>query len=349
MEQTWESLFSENAKELGHSEEFITQCLSYASLLKQKNLPVIFDVPHLVDHYWKDEKGLFWNRQICRFDWAYTDYQIRKKTGGTRKISGPSDSLKWRQLWILHNILEQVIGQLSNSAHGFIPKKSIQTNALPHVNSEWIINIDLKDYFDSIPQKNVLGFFSQLGYEDSVARLLSNVCTKFSHATYQRALPQGVPTSPLLANLLTTDLDRDIERLTSGLDVRYTRYADDITLSGMQTKCPITVRDIETIIYRHGFRPNKSKTRMRYRGRRMRVTGLTIENGVHVPKAYRKQVLRELHFAKKYGPDNHCKRTGNKKGYFKEWLLGRIMFVRSIDRVSGDKMLQTFNEINWVL
>ena len=139
------------------------------------------------------------------------------------------------------------------------------TNALPHVNSEWIINIDLKDYFDSISQKKVLDFFLQLGYEDSVSEFLSNVCTRFSHVTYQRALPQGAPTSPLLANFLTINLDKDLERLAEELDMRYTRYADDITFSGVQKTCPVTPRDIENIIYEHGFRPNKSKTRIRYK------------------------------------------------------------------------------------
>lgn len=346
MKQTWESLFIEEAKLLGHSEEYIKQCLSYARILKQNNLPIIFDENHLKGHYWA---GQFQIPNVCTFDWAYKDYKIRKKTGGFREISGPIHSLKWCQHWILHNILERVVSRLSNNVHGFIKNRSIRTNALPHVNSEWIINIDLKNYFDSIPQKMVLNFFLQLGYEDSVAKLLSNVCTKFSRATYQRALPQGAPTSPLLANLLTIDLDKDIERLAQGLDMRYTRYADDITLSGMQKTCPITLRDIENIIYQHDFRPNKSKIRIRYKGSRMEVTGLTVGNGVHVPKEYKKQVFRELHFAKKYGPNDHCKRIGNEKGYFREWLLGRIMFVRSIDKDAGDKMLTTFNEINWMI
>lgn len=347
MERTWESLFIEEAKLLGHSEEYIQLCLDYASILIKNNLPVIFDVEHLLDYYWT---GQFpWANACCRFDWAYKDYQIRKKTGGFREISAPIPTLKWCQHWIQHNILEHIVDRLSSSVHGFVQNRSIQTNALPHVNSEWIINIDLKDYFDSISQKKVLDFFLQLGYEDSVSEFLSNVCTRFSHVTYQRALPQGAPTSPLLANFLTINLDKDLERLAEELDMRYTRYADDITFSGVQKTCPVTPRDIENIIYEHGFRPNKSKTRIRYKGSRMMVTGLTVGNGVHVPKEYRKQVLRELHFAKKYGPENHCRKVRNEKGYFREWLLGRIMFVRSIDKEAGTRMLEIFNDINWMM
>ena len=347
MERTWESLFIEEAKSCEHSEQYIQLCLDYASTLKKNNLPVIFDVEHLLDYYWT---GQFPKANACcRFDWAYRDYRIRKKTGGFRKISAPNPTLKWCQHWIQHNILEHVVGRLSSSVHGFVQNRSIQTNALPHVNSEWIINIDLKDYFDSISQKKVLDFFLQLGYEDSVSEFLSNVCTKFSCVTYQKALPQGAPTSPLLANFLTINLDKDLERLAQELDMRYTRYADDITFSGLQKPCPITPRSIEDIIYKHGFRPNKSKTRIRDKGSKMMVTGLTVGNGVHVPKEYRKQIFRELHFAKKYGPFDHCQRVDNDKGYFREWLLGRIMFVRSIDKKSGDKMLTLFNNINWLM
>lgn len=347
MERTWESLFIEEAKSCGHSEQYIQLCLDYASTLKNNNLPVIFDVEHLLDYYWT---GQFSRANACsQFDWAYRDYRIKKKTGGFREISAPNPTLKWCQHWIQHNILEHVVNRLPSSVHGFVQNRSIQTNALPHINSEWIINIDLKDYFDSIFQKKVLDFFLQLGYEDSVSEFLSNVCTKFSCVTYQRALPQGAPTSPLLANFLTINLDKDLERLAQKLDMRYTRYADDITFSGLQKNCPITPRSIEDIIYKHGFRPNKSKTRIRYKGSKMMVTGLTVGNGVHVPKEYRKQIFRELHFAKKYGPFDHCQRVDNDKGYFREWLLGRIMFVRSIDKKSGDKMLTLFNNINWLI
>lgn len=118
---------------------------------------------HLLDYYWI---GQFPKANACcQFDWAYRDYRIRKKTGGFREISAPIPTLKWCQHWIQHNILEHVVGRLSSSVHGFVQNRSIQTNALPHVNSEWIINIDLKDYFDSISQKKVLDFFLQLGYE----------------------------------------------------------------------------------------------------------------------------------------------------------------------------------------
>lgn len=46
MEQTWESLFSEQAKIEGHSQQYISECLAYAGILHSHNVPVIFDKCH---------------------------------------------------------------------------------------------------------------------------------------------------------------------------------------------------------------------------------------------------------------------------------------------------------------
>ncbi|HEY5116030.1 MAG TPA: reverse transcriptase domain-containing protein [Nakamurella sp.] len=45
-------------------------------------------------------------------------------------------------------------------------------------------------------------------------------------------LPQGAPNSPRLANLVSYSLDRRIDAYSRAAGIRYTRYADDLTLSG---------------------------------------------------------------------------------------------------------------------
>lgn len=81
----------------------------------------------------------------------------------------------------------------------------------------------------------------------------------------------------------------------------------------------------------------------------MEVTGLTIGEGVHVPKKYRSEILRELHFCEKLTPDVHSKNKYPDKMFYKEWLLGRIQYVRSADQGIGDKMLDRFNKLDWIL
>ena len=79
------------------------------------------------------------------------------------------------------------------------------------------------------------------------------------------------------------------------------------------------------------------------------MTGLTVTDGVHVPKKYRKEVWRELYFCKKFGVYEHYHNMGTNKGLYKDWLRGRIMFIRQIDPACGNKMLENFNELNWLV
>ena len=51
MEQTWESLFSEQAKIEGHSQQYISECLAYAGILQSHNVPVIFDKWHFFSFF----------------------------------------------------------------------------------------------------------------------------------------------------------------------------------------------------------------------------------------------------------------------------------------------------------
>ncbi|HIP51423.1 MAG TPA: RNA-directed DNA polymerase, partial [Campylobacterales bacterium] len=62
----------------------------------------------------------------------YVHFQMAKKTGGFREISAPKPQLKRLQYWILENLLNKV--EISDKAHGFVPKKSIVSNAKPHLN-----------------------------------------------------------------------------------------------------------------------------------------------------------------------------------------------------------------------
>ncbi len=225
MEQTWESLFKEKALASGHSEEFIRKCIEYGSILRQNNLPVIFDVQHLVKLLGDDKLA-----QIHDYSWAYSDYEIKKKHGvGVRRISAPHPFLLGKQEWILKNILEHLSSRLSPHVHGFIKGRSTITNAKPHEGAQWIINIDLKDFFGTIHRNKVVTFFQELNYTEEVSRLLSIICTKSVQDGYGYVLPQGAPTSPMLANFIATPLDDDLSKLAVSNDCVYTRYADDIT------------------------------------------------------------------------------------------------------------------------
>ncbi|MBV9958422.1 MAG: RNA-directed DNA polymerase, partial [Acidobacteria bacterium] len=134
----------------------------------------------------------------------YVRFQIPKKTGGVRHISAPMPRLKAVQHWVLQHILEKI--ELHDCAHGFRPRRSIVTNARPHVGAETIVNLDLQDFFPSISYRRVKGLFRSFGYSEAAATILGLLCTeptteevlldgrKYFVATGERHLPQGAPT-----------------------------------------------------------------------------------------------------------------------------------------------------------
>lgn len=347
MTDTWESLFKKNAEENKHSENYLKECFEYAGNLHQRNLPVIFDIAHFSMYFRCSEESL--KIMIENMESHYTEYRIRKKSGGYRLIEAPDYILKNIQRWIYINILCKEIS-INDCVHGFIPtfknqdkKRGILTNAIPHAKHDWLINIDLKNFFNSIDRHRVNNYFCSLGYEKEVANSLTELCT------YKSRLPQGAPTSPMLSNILASEMDEMMLDYCNKRGITYTRYADDLTFSGNFDVNVPPIKDIYKIVYLNGFKVNRMKTKLRYKGSKQEVTGLTITNGVHVSQKYKKEILRELHFCKKFGVYEHYAHLNTDKGLYKDWLRGKIMFVRQIDPVCGNKMLEKFNELNWLL
>ena len=212
-----------------------------------------------------------------------------------------------------------------------------------HAGHDWLINVDLKDFFHTIKLDSVNNYFRSLGYEEEVVKTLTALCT------YKSRLPQGAPTSPMLSNIIASKMDEMMLEYCKKRGIIYTRYADDLTFSAdSDVKVP-PIEDIYKIVYLNGFKVNRMKTKVRYKGCKQEVTGLTVTNGVHVSQKYKKEILRELHFCKKFGVYEHYQHLKTTKGLYKDWLRGKIMFVRQIDPACGNKMLEQFNELNWLV
>ena len=282
MTETWESLFKERSVEEKHSEEYIAQCIEYAGKLHERNLPVIFDFVHLAYYlgiYSDKLRGI-----VANVENRYNTYEIRKKSGGKRRIEAPDEILKDVQRWIYINILCKD-KSIPDCVHGFVPsfgengkERGIITNAMPHSGHDWLINLDLKDFFHTITLDMVKGYFNSLGYDDEVSITLTALCTLRSR------LPQGAPTSPMLSNLIAAKMDADMMTFCKERGVVYTRYADDLSFSAnLNVEVP-PLKDLYAIVFKHGFIVNRQKTKVRGRGCKKEVTGLTVTDGVHVPK-----------------------------------------------------------------
>lgn len=109
--------------------------------------------------------------------------------------------------------------------------------------------------------------FEEIGCNSEVGLIFAQLCT------FNECLVQGANTSPILANLVCTDLDKELVLIGQKNDCSYSRYADDITFSG--GKVP-TKKSISQCLEKYNFKLNLDKWKCQCRGKTQYVTGLTV-------------------------------------------------------------------------
>ncbi|TGE15974.1 reverse transcriptase domain-containing protein [Hymenobacter elongatus] len=222
----------------------------------------------------------------------YSTFEIPKRTRGEmRVIKAPDHGLRRIQRLLLL-CLTAAFTTCDKAAHGFVPGRSVLTNAQPHAGRRFVLNLDLKDFFTNTHYGRVervlqLPPFSLL---PAVARLVANLCCD------QGSLPQGAPTSPLLTNAVCQRLDRRLRQLAKCHRATYTRYADDLTFSSQRPafREPFYA-ELKVILDAEGYQENAQKRRLQLPNARQEVTGIVVNDQPNVPREYVRQIRAMLH------------------------------------------------------
>ena len=205
--------------------------------------------------------------------------------------------------------------------------------------------MDLKDFFNSIKitrvKKCMLYLFNRYkkinpNFKCDVAD--ANIIATL--LTYFDQVPQGAPTSPALANLICIGLDYKLENFSKREGYTYHRYADDVNFSRKTktTKNPKNlVQEIETIARSCGFKINYKKTRITRQNRRMKVTGVVVNEKLSVERWRWRNFQAKLHNLKRDGE------TISTKEY--QQLRGWIEWMRLLNPTRGKKFLKQLGEI----
>lgn len=188
------------------------------------------------------------------------------------------------------------------AAYGYVKGRSTRANARQHIGAKHLLSADIKHFFPSITKARVEISLRNSGIHSNVAGALA------SFLTIQGSLPLGLNASPMIANLVATPLDQDMTRLAEAGGFRYTRYADDITLSG-ESELP-SREVVEAVLKRHFFRLNQSKFRVSKLGQKHYITGLSVadKSAPHVPRTVKKRLRQELYYIRKFGLGEHLSR-----------------------------------------
>ncbi|MEN9659438.1 MAG: hypothetical protein RL571_2903 [Pseudomonadota bacterium] len=178
-----------------------------------------------------------------------------------------------------------------------------------HLHKKNVLNVDLKDFFDSFNFGRVRGFFianNNFQLDPNIATVIAQI------ACYDNKLPQGSPCSPVITNLITHSLDIRLASLAKTSSCTYSRYADDITFSTREKIFPARLmaeteegyfpgQRLKNEIRRAGFELNNNKTRIQYKDSRQDVTGLVVNKKPNIKSEYWRTVKSQCHSLFKSG------------------------------------------------
>lgn len=280
----------------------------------------------------------------------FRTFHISKKNGGKREIKAPCAQLDVILTCI--NEMLKAIYEPSDAAMGFAQGRSVVSNAQMHVGHNYVFNIDLENFFPSIPQPRVWKRLQlpPFNFSKPIANVLAGLCCTKDATSGVNVLPQGSPASPLITNAICDKLDHRMKGVAKRFGLHYSRYADDMTFSSMHNvyregsdfRC-----EIQRLIEQQGFRMNEKKTRLQKRGTRQEVTGLTVNEVANVTRKYVRFLRWILHIweTKGYGEAYACFYPKYKydKGYIKKGepvmenvIGGKLNYLRMVKGVTNE-------------
>lgn len=263
-------------------------------------------------------------RMLNNIQGQYRRFKVPKKSGGVRQISAPSAPLLKLQRKILSTYLNRLPPH--PAAKAYVLGRNVRENARFHINQKTLVKLDISNFFDSISQNQVEAIFKQCTSNRNEVAALTKLCT------LQGALPQGAATSGCLSNLIFRDCDKRIMRIARKQGLRYTRYADDISISGDVENANLLIQQVSTDLKRLGLTLNEKKTIVAQNARsRQTVTGLVVNEKVSPGRAFLRAIRQDLYYCQKWGLHEHSLRRGFASPHeFMQNLKGRVAWVRQI-------------------
>jgi RNA-directed DNA polymerase len=313
---------------------------------------------------WRLTKASSWQRRAPLSQQHYHNKLLSKRTGGWRLLEVPLPYLRCLQRRLLDDLLDRVPPH--EASLGFLRERSVLDHARAHAGRAVVLKFDLQDFFSSVRASRVHAIFATLGYAEEVARELTALCTtgtpepvlrrmhEAGHLTWvqlQRLrdphLPQGAPTSPALANLCAFRLDLRLDGLAYALGARYTRYADDLVISGGEHLRRVALRIekwVGKIALEEGFALNHRKTRCLSRSQRQTVCGIVVNEGLNLPREEFDRLKAILHQCASTGP---WTQNRDKVDPWKEVLRGKVAWVQQLNPAKAARLKTLFDRIDW--
>jgi RNA-directed DNA polymerase len=342
-------------------------------------LPPILSLRHLAELSQVDY-GVLRKAVGRKLSSDYTVFRVKKRRQGEyRMICVPCDPILRVQQWIARNVLRSTT--VHEASFAYARESRISDAAVAHAGARWLIKLDVRRFFESISEIAVYRVFRCLGYQPLVSFELSRLSTRTGGKSrgdsdrwnqYFRSgsvissyfsrtvghLPQGAPTSPMLSNHAARALDERIADLAKHYGLRYSRYADDIALSSVETsfgrdRAAMVVTAVYRAMSQCGFSPNTSKTQIIPPSARKVVLGLLVDTDrPRLPREFRDRLRQHCYYLRhpKIGPAHHAVSRGFASVVgLRNHVYGLLSFAQSIDPEFADSVRGELSLVTWPL
>ena len=263
----------------------------------------------------------------------YTVFRINN-----RIILAPCEELKKAQRYFLNAVKWE-----------YRLKIDTYKTAQIHTAKKWILKMDIKDFYNSVP------------YSD-IEKFIRKVCTKIKNAdtnyylnlvTVDKKLPTGAPTSAHIANACFKKAEDEIRRFSNIYGVDFSRFMDDLTFSSNNKKLlQIIEKRVKNVLFFYGYKVNSKKTKYISQNKQQKVLGLIVNNkAVCISNEEKRKIRASLHnyvIAMAYSTQKDLKHyIWTEKEISK--LSGKIAYIKHVDylfyirlRVYNKKLLEKY-------
>ncbi|MGI9374559.1 MAG: reverse transcriptase family protein [Tsuneonella suprasediminis] len=323
--------YRQQGKAVGIDTAIVERALSQAEIPERNGVPAILTLNHLAHRTGIKYEYL---RDIARRATdPYRQFTITKRNNGRRLISTPEPLLLALQRWIASEILNKQ--RCHPASFAYEPGSSPAKCAAKHLGARWLIKLDVHDFFENISERAVYRVFREVGYQPLPSLELARLCTRrigndmvygerWRISAEERArydiksyrawrlgcLPQGAPTSPMLANLASRGMDDALDRLARRYGLLYTRYSDDMSFStaGAFERASVgrLVTDVARLLRSFDHTLHAKKTKVSPPHARKVVLGLQVDGTeLRLLRDYRKRMENHVRCIDKHGLQKH--------------------------------------------
>jgi hypothetical protein len=271
-------------------------------------------------------------------DRLYGYMEIPRAGRAPRIIRPPHKQLRFVQRLLLDSLYQHV--RMPRFVHGGVPGRSILSHARLHVSRQLVATFDVRDFFPTISSSKVRTVLGNLGFAGEALAAATRL------TTFEDQIPQGAPTSPLLANLAFDEIDRRLYAMARRHGLHYSRYVDDVAMSGDADFIGMKGTIID-LIESGGFKTAPDKIHFMPSTNRQVVTGLVVNSRMKPTPEFVGDLKDLIYVAIESGVDAAAALEGVQPAQLKKRLNGRVSHVEQCDPEAGARLRQLLFGVPW--